>query len=464
MLSPVVQALRTLCHHQKLCDISLLCQGELVSVHKVVIMSHSRLLCTHILACVDAEVINLDNLQITATSLRKIISFIYKGFVEEVWNMSMIQELYQAADTLQMDHVKYRLKEIALENYLDVNLLVDATEMYQHGGGEIKLIMNEIFHSKEVPFCKAAESQTDEELLHCVMPQHSHNAVATDNELPESENEDTMQSKEYPVQDSDEGDHDRNNTEEETNASVKLETESVGLDASEISKPLKQKLKLTIFSDNAENKSNLHLNLPQPERDTSCLARKRESRGNTGSNKTGSDDADDIHVIKIRQKRKRRNSVISDKNVKSNEENLENQTDDKQGEVNNGKFIGIEKQNRSANRSTKDNVKTIKSDNDEIDYNLPPPVSPSQEQNEDDDMDVIFPDSRNISSYCPFTKYKNSDGVFQCPDCEFNTERYHQFSRHFKAHRTKPFDCTLCEKKFTCTKHLKSHLRTHSSK
>lgn len=57
------------------------------------------------------------------------------------------------------------------------------------------------------------------------------------------------------------------------------------------------------------------------------------------------------------------------------------------------------------------------------------------------------------------------NGVYSCPFCEFKTDLYRTFRKHSQQHKEmeRPFQCEQCVKSFKEKKHLKAHMKTHSS-
>ena len=64
-----------------------------------------------------------------------------------------------------------------------------------------------------------------------------------------------------------------------------------------------------------------------------------------------------------------------------------------------------------------------------------------------------------------YAQYRGEDGTYTCPHCSFSSALYKAFFSHVSKHKIeRPYQCETCAKAFKELKHLKAHMRTHSSK
>ena len=66
--------------------------------------------------------------------------------------------------------------------------------------------------------------------------------------------------------------------------------------------------------------------------------------------------------------------------------------------------------------------------------------------------------------YAPQVK-RDSNGYFQCPECDYKNIHLHSYEVHFRVHTgERPFQCRLCEKSYRHKSHCVDHVRTHDDR
>ena len=366
---PVLKGLRVLFRHQALCDASLVCQGEVIKAHKVVLMCHSRLLCAKILLS-DSVIFSLDigdnsaDAPYTPSAIKKIVAFMYHGeFEDGLVGSFEVQEMYRTASYLQVDAAIEYLKPLIDSNQCDI-YLNDSKQTFTLSTerDEVQWIFNDIFNGEKSELCMSAGNEK--------FPLLSPSTLGlTTEEL------DTLEQKSCEEPQTFEN--------------------CIGLDVNE---------------DSACQEHGVNTNSPRQEMQDSIYELDSRVMDNEVQNEEQIADApnSDNHEIN-RPKRK----------------------------VKRPRKIQLEEKQKLLKEAATDLLETV----DEVEFEKCLRIMPNR----------------------PFDVHKQNNGLYQCPECTYTNSKYNIFSRHIKSHRgARPYHCTVCEKTFTCAKHLRAHQRTHS--